>query len=234
MLERILLEAPASAQGVSLSSSRLVNTTADGCSVNQAVWQMVEAKYPWIFCIWCGGHVVNLFLKDVGQIGKGVLEIDNDGSDEDYWESSECDVADLVRKTKQLNSHFNKREKARSKLTEETKKQLGLPDGLRVMIPADTRFGLYFISMERLLRLKGSMLSVVNSEEWEKAGFSEGESVKNIIEDASFWREVEQLVDFLWPSMQLLRVCDSQQPTSGRIYELAHTVLEKMGRCRQC
>ena len=56
-----------------IGPENVVVVITDGASSNQKAWEMVRAKYPFIHTLWCGGHVLNLFLKDVGRIGRGEL-----------------------------------------------------------------------------------------------------------------------------------------------------------------
>jgi hypothetical protein len=216
-----------------IGPENIVTIITDGASACQGAWKRIESKYPFIFCLWCGAHVLNLFLKDVGRInGEEGMEVETDGDEsddgdaEDEWDKSLACVAGLVRKAKILNSHFNGREKARALLQVESKKHLG--HELGVILPADTRFGLFFIAVARLCILQLPLKSVIHSAVYREQRYDDAEAVVAIVDDDDFWTEAEQLVDFLWPAMGLLRVADSQQPVSGRLYQLCKDVHEGM------
>ena len=212
-----------------IGSKNIVCVITDGASACKGAWKLIEAKYPFIFCLWCGAHVINLFLKDVGQItGDDDLsadsEEDEDGG-EDRWEPLAC-VADLIRGSKLINSHFNGRETARALLLVESKKHLG--HELGVILPADTRFGLFFIALARLVTLRLPLKSVIHSAEYKAKSYDDRYEVAAVINDDDFWDAAVQLVDFLWPAMGLLRVADSQAPVSGRLYQMSKDVLDGM------
>jgi hypothetical protein len=213
----------------------VVAVITDGASACQGAWKDIEKKYPFIFCLWCGAHILNLFLKDVGRIKaeeQMEVEVDEDEEPEDeegeeeMWDESFACVAELVRKAKVLNKHFNSREKARALLQVESKKHLG--HELGVVLPADTRFGLFFIAIARLCTLQLPLKSVIHSAVYRDQRYDDAGAVADIVDDDGFWTEAEQLVDFLWPAMGLLRVADSQQPVSGRLYQLCKDVQDGM------
>ncbi len=54
------------------------------------------------------------------------------------------------------------------------------------------------------------------------------DAIRLVVNDEDFWRDSSLCVKFCWPAMDLLRVCDSRLPASGRLYQLARDVLERM------
>lgn len=108
----------------------IVQICTDTCSVMQAAWKIVCARFPWITATCCGTHVLNLELKDIGKIP---------------------DIAQLLEKVSLVLSIFWGRKRwPRKKLRELIKANHGKEFGLyRAKV---TRFAGKFVEMSRMLR----------------------------------------------------------------------------------
>ena len=45
-----------------------VRACTDGASVMRGAWEIIIKKYPHIVCCWCGAHVINLLMEDIGKL----------------------------------------------------------------------------------------------------------------------------------------------------------------------
>ena len=197
---------------------------SDGAGNNRAAWEKISGEYRWISCIWCVAHVCNLFLKDVGNLEP---------------------VQELVEKVNKINTHVNSHEKVRAMVQEMSIKLYGQPLG--VIIPAETRFGLYFISMHRLLLLRKVLEAVARDPNYIKLNFGEaGLGWLNGEEDddgddegtgkgeaQAFFDGCHEIVGLLWKLLIMLRVCDGVSPSSGKIYEMVQAVKQDLYRANK-
>ena len=80
-------------------------------------------------------------------------------------------------------------------------------EGLAPIRYADTRFGLYFVMLRRLLRLRPVLRTVVTCDAYVEKKYKDDEEYE-IIMDSAFWDDVGLLVKMIWPLMMLLRLRD--------------------------
>ena len=76
-------------------------------------------------------------------------------------------------------------------LKNEANKQLQYELG--VIIPPDTRFGVWYLAMHRNLLLKNVMIAVVSSAAYRQAGLKNNDNVRLIVNDEVFWDDTRML-----------------------------------------
>lgn len=96
---------------------------------------------------------------------------------------------------------------------------------LSLLLPGDTRFATNFIMLKRLFDLKIFLVAMVNDvpfSPWLNAQKAEirakGISIRNTVNDASFWLKIETFLKLLGPIVNSLRLADSDIPAAGKIY----------------
>jgi len=133
-------------------------------------------------------------------------------------------IAELIRKGKVIVDCFGGSKHFEHSLFEVKSTQI-LHRRRALLRYCDTRFGLYFIMLHRLLLLKSVLVSCVTCPEWiERHPEGVRDEVKEIIMDAAFWKEVNVLIIVTWPLIQLIRVGDSDKPTLHTVYKAAFQV----------
>lgn len=179
-----------------IGAQHVVIFFTDGAGNMVAAGAIVEQKFPWIIPGKCATHAINLFFSKVNGIPQ---------------------VADLISKGKAINGWVLPHHVPRSLLRSYTEKFLGKE--LSPVVPADTRMGLVFVMLHRHLRLKTALQAMIKCPEFitnpaaVKQAMEAG--VVAIIEDDGFWDSAAMLINALWPAMYLLRLTDSDHPTSG-------------------
>ena len=169
---------------------------------------LIVGILPWLYTIWCVSHIINCVLKRATKnnvqindcIDKGKKIVDRFGGSA-HFEHSLFTVKSAL--------YF---------------KNINAVTGLVLIRYCETRFGLYFLMLHRLLTLKPVLQSVVTCDEYLQKQFEDDEE-KEIIMDPMFWAEVEEIVTLVWPLMMLLRLGDTRKfPTLHLVYKAAHCV----------
>ncbi|KAH7298346.1 hypothetical protein KP509_25G038500 [Ceratopteris richardii] len=105
---------------------------------------------------------------------------------------------------------------------------------LELLRPAKIRFAYMCIVMERLLRVRQSLMQTVVSQEWLAwSGHTcrKAELVRITCLSDRFWREVEALVGVIQPLYSMLRIVDMEGSTIGLVYEYMDRVGESLAQC---
>lgn len=169
----------------------------DGASDMTRFRALIGAVFPWILSIWCVSHIVNRILARIGAIER---------------------IAELIRKGKVIVDCFGS-----SKHFEHALFESKCHDIFRkrraLLRYCETRFGLFFIMLHRLLQMKDVLIACVTCPEWLARHGGGPDEVKGIIMDAEFWKDVRILIIVVWPLIQLLRLGDSDKPTLVTVYK---------------
>jgi hypothetical protein len=108
---------------------------------------------------------------------------------------------------------------------------------LELLRPGDTRFATVFLMLERMAKasVKKALVDTVTDEEYNKwldkqtaNTHRRGEEVKQNILSGEFWKNVDMLCGILEPIVVVLRLTDSDKPTTGDVYYLMYNVQEKL------
>jgi hypothetical protein len=181
--------------------SNVTAVTLDNAPVMLAAMALLQIRYEFLFCLGCLAHKVNTLVKH--------LIKDDDMND----------IFEIVEKTKKIVHHFNDKHKPHALL------QLHLSEHLMTtlsfIIPADTRFGLYLLSLHRVYRMKAALQSCVISREhilFCENGSIEDDEVVEIIKDDIYWDTLLKLLTLLLPLLRLIRLAELNCENIGKFY----------------
>ena len=172
----------------------IVQVVTDGASVMRAAWEIIQGKYKNIVCSWCGAHVMDLLMEDIGKLeffGTAVKE------------------AKQVIKFIRNHQHTDKKFKELSHLA--------------LLLPADTRFATAFIMIQRLLAVKESVEEVCSGTEFAawligKIYIDTGKEVQKTVRDDVWWGKIAALCEIISPCVSVMRMCDGNTPAAGKVY----------------
>lgn len=156
---------------------------------------------PNVVCQWCSCHTWNLLLKAI---------VDIDGIDS------------LIEECKEYITFVRSHDKPRSMLRKTAGKGL--------IRWADTRFGTLFLCMDRILDVMPSLRMMVVSDEWDAyyrscSGGSadmrgKAQAFVTLTLDPTFANRIQKVLELVEPIFVALRICDSDAPTLGIVYQL--------------
>ena len=170
----------------------------DGAADMTKFRELISVVFPWILSIWCVSHITNRILAMIGAIEK---------------------VNELIIKGKVIVDCFAGSKHFEHSLFESKSFQF-LKKRRALLRYCDTRFGLYFVMLHRIVQLKTVLVSCVTCPQWlDRYPEGQPDEVKDIIMDQEFWKEVSVLITVVWPIIQLLRIGDSNKPSLFAIYK---------------
>lgn len=178
---------------------------ADGASDMVLFRSLIGAVFTWIWSIWCISHIVNRILAKIGE---------NE------------EISELIRKGKVIVDCFKSSKHFEHSLFESKCHEI-LHKNRALVRYCDTRFGLYFVMLHRILQLKLVLVACVTCPQWLET-YPVDDEVKLIIMEAEFWIDIEKLIAVLWPLLQLLRLGDSNKPTLFRVYKATKLVRQRL------
>jgi hypothetical protein len=184
---------------------KIVAVITDSPSVNRKLWQLLEAKYPYVTGGGCMAHALNSYIKDCARIDAVAAVI--------------AEAAEVVHFV--LNHHFTL-----AALTEVSTKTL--------YCPAETRFGTNVMMISRLLDMRDAlshMLVRINQARWndklkklQPAQRAIGATVRNHIKSDAFWSRLEEFNDLFFNTFAALRFTDTAAPIMGHVYLRLHSI----------
>ncbi|GJZ27990.1 zf-BED domain-containing protein [Tanacetum coccineum] len=96
-------------------------------------------------------------------------------------------------------------------------------NGKELLRPGATRFATSYLTLCRLYELKGALISMFASEEWENSNFAKSQAGKNVesivLDNVGFWRSVNTCCTAAIPLIKVLRMVDSDSPAMGFILD---------------
>ncbi|KAL7184659.1 hypothetical protein ACSBR2_026746 [Camellia fascicularis] len=105
--------------------------------------------------------------------------------------------------------------------------------GLDLLKAKKIRFGLYFIVLQRLVKVRPALLSIALSKEWENLRKStlsahQHDIVHQTILDVDFWRKAKRVLTITKHIYKMLRFSNSDKPVIEEVYELMDTMLRNI------
>ena len=166
----------------------------DNASSETTSWDLIrkEEKKEDILCTGCTVHACNLLFKDVIQKHK--------------WSN------DIVEKCNALVTFLRSHNWILSSIREKAK--------LTVTYHCSTRFAGNYYTMHRLKRLKGTIRTVLTSDEYEDKNFKGGDKFFELVVNNEFWLSVGNLLAFLKPLKRIIRKLDSDRHMSEHVFPL--------------
>eukprot|EP00253_Pinus_taeda_P004520 PITA_04520 len=185
---------------------QVITDNAPNCKAARAI---IEDKYPNIFWSGCLVHTLNLLMHDVVKNKNAQYK----------W------IGDLYKKGKQMIKFITNHTNTHGLFCSHSRLEL-----LKI---AKTRFGSYYLSFKRLLKVRESLAGMVSSPHWQglkeratnaadKRGF---ELVEEAALDGQFWTSVRQVLDFTKPIYHMTWFADTDNPMIGEVYEQMDTML---------
>jgi hypothetical protein len=172
----------------------------DGASNVQKGGKILEAMYPRVHVLHGIEHVVSLFFKDVFLIPIFSCMIDLTRAVYNVFGSGTYHAPHAIfrKKSKAIFGRY-----------------------LGFIRAADTRMAGYAVSLQRMVRLKEVLKSVLNSREFKNLGLFS--SLAELLLKDKLWDQIEFLNMVFEPALRLLRLADSNQPAMDKVY---HYVLK--------
>lgn len=190
----------------SVGTYNVVQVLTDNASNCKLAGEIIEARYRHIFWSGCMAHTLSLLMKDIAK------------SPNLGFVSNVYDMAKNIVKYVKNHSKALYIFRAFSAL-----------DVLQVK---KTRFGSHYVLLERVVRVRNSLLNMVLSDDWEKIkkGQSkvEHELVMKTILDNDFWEGARIVLSFTKPIWVMIRFCDSDKAIIGEVYQKMSTMVEKI------
>ena len=176
----------------------------DGAANVQLAGRFMAAKFPRLTVLHGSEHVVSLFFK---AIAKEIPAIVN-----------------LIKVYRKIYGFFGSgsHHQPHSMFREASIEYFGYFVGM--LRAADTRMAGYFISFTRFICLKDVLKNVVNSDKYENVIQKNNRlrnkmnSMKKIITDESFWRNITLLCRALIAPLRVLRLADKSEPGMHLLY----------------
>jgi Protein of unknown function (DUF 659)/hAT family C-terminal dimerisation region len=176
----------------------VVQVITDSAPVCRAATEIVHHKYPKIFASPCATHVLDLLLKDFGNLP---------------W------VCRIVKECFEVVKFITNHQRTLHQFKELSK--------LNLKKPAPTRFASNFHMMDRVVKVKQELQTLVVSKEWntwigsrEVTGTlrEHGTIIKDTILFDGFWNSLRQVIGLSERVVKILRATDSGVPYMGEIW----------------
>ncbi|XP_042510124.1 uncharacterized protein LOC122085683 [Macadamia integrifolia] len=190
----------------SVGPNLVVQIISDNAFNYGSTFDMLTGKYRWLFKTQCAAHGINLMLEDIYEDVIWVQEIFDEAKRIIDYLYKSIIVLQLMRKF--------------------TNKDL--------KYPYKTRFGSKFLMLQSIVEVEEKLKLLVVSAEWRSLRNSrstEADRVVDTIQRESFWNDSKEILRFMEPIIQVLRLVDGHGATSGYLYEameIAREVLEKL------
>lgn len=179
----------------------VVQILTDNTSWCQAAGKIITEKLPHVFWSPCVPHTLSLLMEDITQSAEESLKFIGV-----CYEKVE-ELGNFIRNHSLVVNIFRK-----------------FP-ALKVLQVKKTRYGHHCVEMERLYKLKETLISMVSDDdEWESMrGTSKAmlthDTAKEIILDEHFWRDLEFMRFFTRPIGKMIQYCYSDAAAIGDVYQ---------------
>ncbi|GFZ14657.1 hypothetical protein Acr_24g0008470 [Actinidia rufa] len=176
--------------------SNVVQVVTDNAANCRAAGTIIQRKYRHIFWSGCLAHTLNLLMKDIAKSEHPSLSF----VDETYKRGKAV--------VKYIKNHGSCQFLFKSF------------SPLELLKSKQTRFGHHFIVIQRLVKVRASLVSMALSKQWEslrrKASTPEQHDlIQQTILDDDFWRKAERVLKITKPIYKMLRFSDTDQPIIG-------------------
>ena len=170
----------------------VVQVVTDNAKVNEKASTLLKAKRPSIFWNGCAAHCIDLMLEDIGKLPL---------------------VDQTITKSKSLTAFLY----AHTRLLDLIRKFIG-KDLVRSGI---TRFATAYLNLKSLQENKKQLMRLFRSDELNEMGYLnkvKGKKASKVALSDSFWKGVDNAVNFFEPLAIVLRRMDSDVPAMGFLY----------------
>ena len=178
----------------------------DNAPVCVAAGKLLEKRFPKITSMGCCAHALDLVMKDACK---------------HEW------AAKLITSCRQVVTFFKARQLPYRLFREQSPERT-------LLLPGATRFASNLIMMERFLDVRPALKRTVLSDSFQTWAAKQPhgkskddslskrekvESIVTIIEDNELAKNMKDVVNLLVPVVKVLRMCDSNQPCAGFLYQ---------------
>ncbi|XP_072995838.1 uncharacterized protein [Typha latifolia] len=178
-----------------------------GCSVLADEWTTENGKrmtetFPTLFWSPCAFQCIDAMLEDFGKMDA---------------------INEIIENAKSITGFIYNNAYVLNMMKKYT-------HGKDLLLPAETRAAMNFITLKNMTSLKEELSSMVTSEEWIDCQLSKkpgGIAVTNLIGSSTFWSSCSAIVRMTEPLVRLLKlVCSNKRPAMGYIYVGIHQAKE--------
>lgn len=199
-----------------LGEANVVQIVTDNASNYKAAGLSIEGKYPHIFWTPCVVHSLNLALKSICEPGEKSLQY------------TQCKwVSDLVKQVIDIRNFILNHGMANHIFNRYS--------SLKLLSVAETRFASSFIMAKRLREVKSSLEKMVMDSNWKTyredgntIAETKAREVKKCIVDDTFWDQLDYLLSFTEPIIDMLRVADTDAPVLHLVYDMWDSMIENV------
>ncbi|KAG5542097.1 hypothetical protein RHGRI_021826 [Rhododendron griersonianum] len=186
--------------------SNVIQVVTDNAANCKAAGAIIQRKYNHIFWFGCLAHTLNLLMKDIAKCEHPSLSF----VDETYKRGKA--VVKYIKNHSACQSLF----KSFSRL--------------ELLKSKKTRFGHHFTVIQRLVKVRASLVSMALSKQWgylkmTTSAPEQHDIIQQTVLDEDFWRKSERVLKITKPIYKMLRFSDNDQPIIGEVYEQMDTML---------
>ncbi|XP_057825358.2 uncharacterized protein LOC131037296 [Cryptomeria japonica] len=185
-----------------VGASHVVQVVTNAALVYKVAGMLVQKRYKQIFWTPCCVHSLNNALKDI---------------DKFQWIS---DLIEKGRKIQMFICHHYHTQDIHCKYAK-----------VELLKPTDTHFASYFILLDCLCEVKGTLCSTVVSDAWatwKQSTLDIAVEVRAMVLDEHFWADVKFVVDFIKPICEVIRFADLDKACLGEVYEAIDSMRERV------
>jgi hypothetical protein len=182
----------------------VIQVITDNAANCKGAGKIIERKYTHIFWSGCLVHTLNLLMHDI-------------------IKHKECTwINDLYKRGKKLIKFITGHSRVDA--------FYGTYSKLQLLKLAKTRFGSYFLTFRRLLRVRHALGAMVMSDEWDDISTDKDgmDAAKQTVLDSHFWTQVKYVLQFTKPIYNMIRFADSDRPVIGEVYEQMDNMLRQI------
>ncbi|CAL5373759.1 unnamed protein product [Camellia sinensis] len=186
--------------------SNVVQVVTDNASNCKAAGAIIQRKHAHIFWSGCMAHTLNLLMKDIAKSEDSLLSF----VDESYKKGKAI--------VKYIKNHSS------------CQYLFKTFSALELLKAKKTRFGHNFIVLQRLVKVRPSLMSMALSKQWDylrrsSSSPEQHDIVQQTIMDDDFWKKSKQVLKFTKHIYKMLRFSDSDKAVIGEVYEQMDTML---------
>lgn len=183
----------------------VVLVLTDGAQNMIAAQGIIETSLPSASAATCMTHVCNLSLKEAGAIAS---------------------IDAIISMGKKVNTWVNERHAPRALLRSATK--LCCKTELSPIQPCDTRFGIHFMMLDRLVVMEKALKHVATHPSIANDKEPAVVEALDIIKDDIFWKDARKLTIALKPVFSFMRLTDSDRPVMGLVVHAYRQTRDKL------
>ncbi|KAI8561094.1 hypothetical protein RHMOL_Rhmol04G0310100 [Rhododendron molle] len=181
--------------------SNVIQVVTDNAANCKAAGAIIQRKFNHIFWSGCLAHTLNLLMKDIAKSEHPSLSF----------------VDETYKRGKAVVKYIKNHSACQSLFKSFSSLEL-------------TRFGHHFIVIQRLVKVRASLVSMALSKQWDclkrtTSSPEQHDNVQQTVLDDDFWRKSQRVLKITKPIYKMLRFSDTDQPIIGEVYEQMDTML---------